>query len=218
MAAVNQAWFLFFFSPCSPTSLHSLPRIPRHLSELLPFWRLLQDGPDDCQRCPHPWRFSHLHLPSAKWLPHVNEQHWQCRWGWFTSSLGSEKIDWFHQMLNKLGSYLVHSRLQLEPGAAGQCRMSVLFQPRGEHFLPGGQLRPQPEPRVLCLHGDIEQHWSKARFTKSFHRHLITFLYFLLPVFTQDVGCIAKPQSFRTYSGQFSCQKGGDHAKLNGLF
>lgn len=121
-------------------------------------------------------------------------------------------------MLNKLGSYLVCSRLQSGPGAAGQCRMSVLFQPRGEHFLPGGQLRPQPEPRVLCLHRDIEQHWSKARFTKSFHRHLITFLYFLFPVFTQDVGCIAKPQSFRPYSGLLSCQKGGDQAKLNRLF
>lgn len=74
--------------------------------------------------------------------------------------------DWFRQNVKQTALiYLICSRLQLDPGAAGRRRVSVLFQPRGEHFLPGGQLRPQPEPHVLRLHRDIEQHWSKARFT-----------------------------------------------------
>lgn len=79
----------------------------------------------------------------------------------------------------------VCSRFQLDPGAAGQCRVPVLFQPRGEHLLPGG-LRPQPEPHVLRLHRNIEQYWSKACFTtycsavEIIHSHPITLIYFWL--------------------------------------
>ena len=61
--------------------------------------------------------------------------------------------------------HYVCSRLQPEPGASRRRRVPVLLQPRGEHFLPGGQLRPQPEPHVVRLHRDIEQHWSRVRFT-----------------------------------------------------
>lgn len=63
-----------------------------------------------------------------------------------------------------ISSYFhVCSRLQPEPGATRGSRVPVRIQSRGEHFLPGGQLRPQPEPHLLRLHRDIEQHWSRTR-------------------------------------------------------
>lgn len=68
------------------------------------------------------------------------------------------------------------SRLQPDTGAAG--RLPVLVQPRGEHFLPGGQLRPQPEPHVVRLHRDVEQQWGEASphlRPQFFHSCLMTF-------------------------------------------
>lgn len=52
------------------SSLHlpSFARVPGHLSELLPFRRVL---PDSGRRCPDRGGFPLLHPPSAKWLPHV---------------------------------------------------------------------------------------------------------------------------------------------------
>lgn len=75
--AIDEVQLLFFSLPSlynSPTFL----RIPRQLPELLPFRRLLQDGADSRWR-PRPGGFSHLHFPSAQWLPHVDEQHRLCR-------------------------------------------------------------------------------------------------------------------------------------------
>ncbi|CAG01444.1 unnamed protein product [Tetraodon nigroviridis] len=72
-------------------------------------------------------------------------------------------------------------RLQLEPGAAGRRRVPVL-QPRGEHLLPAGRLRPQPEPHVLRLHGDLAGHWSPALLRpapptpRSFHQQMLRFI------------------------------------------
>ncbi len=95
----------FYFTSLSllPAPLHPpsplIPRIPRKLSELLPFWRLLQDGADGRWR-PCPRRFSHLHVPPTQRLPHVSYQHWHCRWGQFTSSqVGMHDVRFFADIL-----------------------------------------------------------------------------------------------------------------------
>lgn len=108
----------FYFSLLSllPALQHppSFPRIPRQLSELLPFRRLLQDGADS-QWCPHPWRFSCLYFPSAQWLPHVDGQHWLCRWECFTYSQSAQimiktSLNDFMKILNKLHfSFLIQA-------------------------------------------------------------------------------------------------------------
>lgn len=57
-------------------------------------------------------------------------------------------------------------RFQHEPRASRRYRVPVLIRPRRKHLLPGGQLRPQPEPHSLCLHRNIKAHWS-GRFTHN---------------------------------------------------
>ena len=72
----------------------------------------------------------------------------KCYWGFFT------------RLTPPLccSSSRLASRLRADPGPPGRRRVPVLLQPRGEHLLPSGQLRPEPKPHVLLgVHGDMRE-------------------------------------------------------------
>lgn len=134
--------------------------------------------------------------------------------------------DWFRQNVKTNCTYI--SRLFQASAWPRSCRAAQgvsslpaqrrAFSSRGAASTAAWATCPPSTQRhrATLEQGTLHHTYSVTRQSKSFHSHLVTFLYFPFPVFIQDVGRIARLQSFRTYSDLLSCQMDEKPARWNG--